>query len=129
MDDRDGGAWLEDGRLQEPRDSATHQDVKHVAGERSAYGPKDASPSDGVTDGHVTMTLLHDSDSGEGIRHADLEHVKLENEESLVVCFTPAAMKVRPMTVSGMPKVNPMIVIIHTWGRMTGSDLQTDHHV
>ena len=28
--------------------------------------------------------------------------------------LTPAAMKVRPMTVSGIPNVKPMTVIIHT---------------
>lgn len=28
---------------------------------------------------------------------------------------TPAATNVNPMTVSGMPKVVPMIVIIHTF--------------
>ena len=30
---------------------------------------------------------------------------------------TPAAMNVRPITVSGMPNVVPMIVIIQTFGK------------
>ena len=56
--DHDHGARLDDGRLEEPGEAQTDEDVEDVA-------------ADGVTDGHVPVALLDDADSTEGIRHAD----------------------------------------------------------
>ena len=56
MNDSDSGAGTEDAGLEEPRQAETHQDVEHVA-------------PDGVTDGHVPVTLLDDGDARETVRH------------------------------------------------------------
>ena len=56
--DQDHRARLDDGRLEEPGQAETHQDVEDIA-------------ADGVTDGHVPVTLLDDADPPQSVRNTD----------------------------------------------------------
>ena len=56
--DHDHWARLDDGRLEEPGEAQTDEDVEDVA-------------ADGVADGHVAQALLHHGDAGEGVLDAD----------------------------------------------------------
>lgn len=58
VDHLDCGARTDDDCLDEPGQPETHQNVKHVT-------------SDGITDGHVSMSLLDHGHTGETVRNTD----------------------------------------------------------
>ena len=58
MNDSDSWARADEASFQEPGQAQTHQDVEDIT-------------SDGVTDGHVSVTLLDHGHSWQTVGHAD----------------------------------------------------------